>query len=586
MNRENIKHEPSLPWCYYDTRLKRLVLRLAAPAETLTASVVYGDPYNSRDGKWEHQEAAMEPQYAGAGKTIWRLAFEPPRWNRLMYGFRLKTAKEECYFSPKGIAPYTSDTVNSYFNHFFYPYIHAVDAPQTPEWVQNTVWYQIFPERFFNGNQSISPEKLADWSRDEPAYNNFFGGDLEGIRRKLPYLKDLGINGVYLTPIFESPSSHKYDTEDYFAIDRHFGTTADLKRLVSEAHALDIRIMLDAVFNHAGFTHPFWQDVLQNQERSEYKDYFHINHFPVKDYYMDRQRMDFEAFSFSPRMPKWNTENPRVRRYLIDAALHWIRECDIDAWRLDVANEVSFDFWKDFSKEVHALKSDFYVLGEVWYDASRWVNPGYFSAAMNYPLGFAVSEFFIEKKLSAEQFTENLFEALTCYSDLHTRAAFNLLDSHDTARILTRAQDDKLVLRNAFTMLFLLPGSPCVYYGTEVGMNGGNDPQCRRPMIWDTAQQDGELQAFFKQLITLRKTYSAIINNAAIQDAGALGDAHKWLIQDAGGSALSVFYTGDAALDYANLGSLVFSAIPAVDGKITPHTVAVFWFDGSQDRRG
>jgi neopullulanase len=499
----------------------------------------------------------------------------------MKYGFILETAKGTFYFSEKeGIAPYTDNFSTDNFNFFFFPFIHEVDAPSAPEWAPDTIWYQIFPERFCNGDPSISPEKTAGWETDRPGNHSFFGGDIAGIRQKLGHLKELGVNGIYLTPVFSAPSNHKYDTADYFTVDSHFGTKDDLRALAAEAHRAGIRVMLDAVFNHIGASHPFWQDVLKNQEKSVYRDYFYIHSFPVREKYNNRFEINYDTFSFVAAMPKWNTENPRVRRYLIDAAVYWIKECDIDAWRLDVSDEVSFDFWREFSRSVREAKADCYILGEMWHDASNWLNPGYFNAAMNYPLGFAVSDFFLRKKsgrkADAIAFTGKLTAALSRYSDLHTRTAFNLLDSHDTPRALTAAKGDKLALRNAFTMLFLLPGSPCIFYGTEIGMEGENDTDSRRPMIWDEKRQDRELLAFFRDLIAFRKGHIAIINSCSMRYEAEKG-VSRWII-GAGENTLRAVYTGKKPVKACGeTGECVFSAASLNNGEIPPFTLAVFY---------
>jgi neopullulanase len=465
------------------------------------------------------------------------------------------------------------------FNHFFFPFIHEVDAPNVPAWVADTVWYQIFPERFHNGDPALSPSGAADWERGKPAWQNFFGGDLPGIHQKLAYLHDLGVTGIFLNPVFKAPSNHKYDTEDYFTIDEHFGTLQDLKDLVKDAHALGIRVMLDAVFNHIGARHSFWQDVLKKQEKSVYCDYFHIHHFPVAATYTNTDDIPFDTFAMAARMPKWNTENPQARRYLLDAAVYWIRECDIDGWRLDVSNEVSFDFWRAFAAEVRAIKKDFYVVGEMWHEASDWINPGYFDAAMNYPLGFAIADFFLKKSITPEAFTGRLFQALSRYSDMHNRVAFNLLDSHDTARALTVADGDKLALRNAFAMLFLLPGSPCVYYGTEMGMSGGGDPECRAPMIWKENRQDKELLGFFKKLLAFRREYREIIDCGSIRYLMRDGVPY-WEISG-GGHRLTAVYAGNALPDGTvfakTLGRKVLHTGQTDTDSIPPNSMAVYY---------
>jgi glycosidase len=592
------EHHASLPYCYYDKYQKRVILRLISSADVIRVTLIYGDPFETEKSgglsgspwEWRHERAGLERQYQSAARIVWRARLKMPRRRRMKYGFVLETSEGMFYFSEKeGIAPCAGNSIksnlnNDGFNFFFFPFIHEVDAPSVPEWVSGTIWYQIFPERFCNGDPSISPEETAGWNTDRPGNRSFFGGDLAGIRQKLGHLKELGVNGIYLTPVFSAPSNHKYDTADYFTVDRNFGTKDDLGALVAEAHRAGIRVMLDAVFNHIGASHPFWQDVLKNQEKSEYRDYFHIHSFPVREKYDNRFDINYDTFAFVAAMPKWNTENPRARRYLIDAAVYWIKECDIDAWRLDVSDEVSLDFWREFSCGVRAAKADCYILGEMWHDASNWLNPGYFNAAMNYPLGFAVSDFFLKKaaggKAGALAFTGRLTAALSRYSDLHTRAAFNLLDSHDTPRALTAAKGDKLALRNAFIMLFLLPGSPCIFYGTEIGMEGENDTDSRRPMIWDEKRQDRELLAFFRNLIAFRKSRIAIINSCLMRYETEEG-VFRWII-GAGENTLRAVYTGEKPVEAGGeTGECVLSAAPFNNGKIPPFTLAVFIKSGN-----
>jgi neopullulanase len=299
----------------------------------------------------------------------------------------------------------------------------------------------------------------------------------------------------------------------------------------------------------------------------------------VREKYKNHFEINYDTFAFVAGMPKWNTENPLARKYLIAVAVYWIKECDIDAWRLDVSDEVSLDFWREFSRGVREAKADCYILGEMWHDASNWLNPGYFNAAMNYPLGFAVIDFFLKKAINASTFIARLTAALSRYSDLHTRVAFNLLDSHDTSRALTVAKGDKHALRNAFTMLFLLPGSPCIFYGTEIGMEGQGDTGSRRPMIWDEKRQDRELLAFFRDLIAFRKKHIALINSCSLCYKAESG-VSRWII-GGGENALRAVYTGENPVKTGGeTGECVFSASPVINGEIPPFTLAVFHTTG------
>jgi len=525
-----IEHRAALPLCYYDKELKRVIIKIISGIDIKSVDILYGDPFdfiktvskkNPKDitWKWLYSKASLSKQYSSGDKVMWRIELTPPPTKRLKYAFALTCYDGNRYFySENGVSKFTKESIYERHVHFHYPFIHEIDAPDAPAWVAGTIWYQIFPERFYNGKPSISPAGIESWDNDKPKYNSFYGGDLYGIIEKLPYIKSLGFTGLYMTPIFESPTNHKYDTQDYLKVDKHFGDTKTLKELVKKAHELGIKVMLDAVFNHIGSKHVFWQDVLKNQEKSKYKDYFHIKSFPVlaETEYKNKESLNFDTFAYTPRMPKWNTENPDARKYLIDIATHWIKECDIDGWRLDVANEVSFSFWREFNEAVDKQKEDVYILGELWHDPSEWLRCGAFDAVMNYPLGWTIGDFFIGNNKDPDLFSHLLIEKLMRLSDLHTQIQFNLLDSHDTARLLTRAGGDKLALMNSFMFMMMMKGSPCVYYGTEIGLAGDDDPDCRRPMIWDENKQDQSLPEFFKKLIAIRKEYNTLIQNADI----------------------------------------------------------------------
>lgn len=371
--------------------------------------------------------------------------------------------------------------------------------------MKETVWYQIFPDRFANGNKNNDPEKVLPWASEAPALDNFFGGDFEGIINSLDYLTDLGINGIYLTPIFKAYSNHKYDTIDYMEIDPQFGDKETFKKLVDECHQRGIRVMLDAVFNHSGLYFSPFRDVLENQEKSKYKDWFHLHEFPVKDVYPP----NYDTFGYVESMPKLNTENPEVRSYFLDVAAYWIEEFDIDGWRLDVANEVDHSFWKAFRKRVKSIKPDLYILGEIWHDALPWLEGDQFDAVMNYPFTLAGLDYIAKEKIDTKQFADRLSKSYASYMENSNEVAFNLLDSHDTPRVLTECGGDIKKVRLLYALLFSFPGTPCVYYGDEIGMTGGEDPECRKCMVWDEEDQNTSLKNFIKQFIQLRFTEKA-----------------------------------------------------------------------------
>lgn len=487
--------------------------------------LISGDPYNFGQEKWYLHEKSMEKLFSTELHDYWLVKATAP-FNRLAYGFHIIGEDgTEVFYGDKGFIYYDQNQLGKNINIYFrMPYFHEVDRFKAPDWVKETVWYQIFPERFANGDPANDPEGTLPWnSKRNPGRDDFYGGDLQGVIDHLDYLQELGINGIYFCPIFKAKSNHKYDTIDYFEIDPAFGDKETFKKLVEEAHKRGIRIMLDAVFNHIGILSPQWQDVIKNQEKSRYADWFHIRKFPVEDLTnltTDELEqvglVNYETFAFTGHMPKLNTANKEVQDYLIEVATYWIREFDIDAWRLDVANEVDHQFWKRFYKETTRLKEDFYILGEIWHSSQSWLTGDEFHAVMNYPLTDAIIAFFARDGLSPEEFVSALNEHFMKYRQQANEVMFNLLDSHDTPRILTICNGDKNIVKAALTFMFLQYGTPCIFYGTEIGLEGENDPDCRKCMVWDSTQQDLDMLSFTKQLIRLRKNYADIISKGQL----------------------------------------------------------------------
>ena len=275
-----------------------------------------------------------------------------------------------------------------------------------------------------------------------------------------------------------------------------------------------MKIMLDAVFNHIGDQSTQWQDVLKYGENSIYKDWFHIQDFPVvKENLVNKRELSYHTFAFESYMPKLNTANPQVRDYLLSVATYWIEEFDIDAWRLDVANEVDHQFWRDFRKAVLAKKPELYILGEVWHTSQPWLNGDEFHAVMNYPLSDSIKDYFLRGVKKTPQFIDEINSQSMYYRQQISEVMFNLLDSHDTERILATAKGDSQLVKSALVFLFLQRGTSCIYYGTELELDGGPDPDCRRVMPWERVSDSNDMLNFMKKLIQIRKSVSDIIQH-------------------------------------------------------------------------
>lgn len=372
-----------------------------------------------------------------------------------------------------------------------------------PDWVRDAIFYQIFPERFRNGDVSNDPPGVADWDRDAPTRDNFFGGDLDGITRSIPYLKDLGVNALYLTPIFAAGSNHKYDTYDYKRIDPGFGTLNTFRRMRAGLKGADIRLVLDAVLNHCGDGFWAFQDVLKRGAASPYLDWFFIDSLPIRFDPPSYQTCGGAAF-----LPKLNVDNPALQAELMRAVLQWTNE-GIDGWRLDVPWKAPLSFWRQFRECVVKANPEAYIVAEVWRGASAWLQGDTVHGVMNYRLRQHILDYAAFDHMDAEDFDYELRQLLDEHGAT-TPYHLTLLGSHDTPRIRTVCKGDVGRTLIAVALQMTLPGAPMVYYGDEVGMLGENDPDCRRPMLWDERRWCTPILEATRTLIRLRHAHPAL----------------------------------------------------------------------------
>ena len=455
----------------------------------------YADKYE----RGSEAEAELRREASDENRDYWTAVLPVPT-NRLRYFFRLTDhAGSVCYLSEHGLTSAPPDP-RHYAGYFFYPYDTAIDRFTLPRWIPGTTFYAIFPDRFANGDTATDPSGVRPWG-EKPTARSFFGGDIAGIRQRLSWPRDLGIGCLYLTPVFAAPSNHKYDPSDYETVDPHFGTNADLATLVREAHASGMRVLLDGVFNHSGHEWFAFRDVRERGAESRYKDwFFKIDSFPI-----DITNVNYETFANRVRNhPKLNTANPQLRDYLCGIGEKWIREADIDGWRLDVANEVDHRFWRAFRDRVKAAKHDAFIVGEVWHDAIRWLDGAQFDSVMHYPWRDAVLKY-LNRAVSPSAFAAWTTRVRHLYEPAVEAGLWYLLGTHDTARIRTELGGDPRRARQAAVLLLTAPGAPLVYYGDEIGMEGDDDPDCRRCMEWDESKHDRELLAAHRALIALRR---------------------------------------------------------------------------------
>jgi glycosidase len=496
MNQYALLHIPDSRYCFAVGKNEIVIrLRAAKEDENMRVFLVYGPKYQFQV---EQLEVEMTAHYEDNLYKYYekRLQLDDVR---LAYIFRIEEDGEKYYYSEDGLTKEYSFP-EAFYNFFQMPYINENDRIETVDWMRGAIFYQIFVDRFRVGNtdKDISYVNMR-WG-EKPTPKSFAGGDIRGIIEKLDYLEDLGVNAIYLTPIFLSKSNHKYDIEDYKKIDPMFGTLDDFKELVENAHARNMKIVLDAVFNHCSMKMDKFQDVLQKGRLSKYYDLFLIHGDKP-----DPEKMNYECFAACNYMPKLNTANEEVQEFLLDIALYWIREADIDGWRLDVSDEVSHDFWRRFRREVKAQKEDCVIIGENWHDAYSYLMGDQYDSIMNYASTKACLDYFARGNFHAKEMAEKLNAILMRNTAPVNHMMLNLLDSHDTHRFYTEVGKDKKKLLCALALEIVYPGATCLYYGTEICMEGGYDPDSRRCFNWNHEEWDLDFFHEVQELLKLKK---------------------------------------------------------------------------------
>ncbi len=515
---------------------------------------------------------------------------------------------------------------------FYFTGSLAQEKYSTPRWSRQAVWYQIFPERFNNGDSANDPavndmqgswphDEITEWSispwtsdwyemqpwekkNGKDFYYNTqlrrYGGDLQGVITKLDYLQTLGITALYLNPIFESPSLHKYDATMYHHVDNNFGpnpaldkkiwsqenpidpstwkwTSADslFLTLIKECHKRNIKIIIDGVFNHVGMTFWAFRDVQKNGTKSAYVDWFTIHQFD--DSTTVENEFRYEGWFGVKELPELREDEngfpQAVKDHLFAVVKRWMDpngdgnpEDGIDGWRLDVADMVNINFWKEFRQWTRAINSESYLVGEVWwedwqsnkmYNPTPWIADGtVFDAVMNYRAMMPILDYCVNKKnkISASAFVEQFLTLQNQFPPIVAQAQMNTIDSHDTDRLPSivvnpdrwydhhaSAKDDpnydvrkpnadeKEIQKMVLMLQFVSVGAPSIYYGNEAGMWGGDDPDERKPMVWPELKYDSEethpfnmprsidqvsfdkdLFDYYQKLISIRKHNTAL----------------------------------------------------------------------------
>ncbi len=522
-------HLPVAP--FIKVQQDRLFITLWLSGESLPQRITLRAEEDNEELSLPMQRLRQAPQ---PGVVAWRgeisLASGQPRRR---YSFKLLWADHQRWFTPQGFTRFPPARLEQF----------AIDLPDAgPQWVADQVFYQIFPDRFARSAARDAEQDAVYYHHaagreivrkawDEPLTgeaggSTFYGGDLDGISEKLPYLKQLGVTALYLNPVFAAPSVHKYDTEDYRRVDPQFGGDAALLRLRHNTQRAGMRMILDGVFNHTGDSHP-WFD--RHQQGSGGAG--HHPDSPWRDWFTfsgEGQAHNWLGYASLPKLDYRSTSLVNEIYAGEDSIVrHWLKApWSMDGWRLDVVHMLgegggarnNLQHIAGITQAAKQAQPEAFVFGEHFGDARQWLQADAEDAAMNYRgFTFPIWGFLANTDIS---YDPQKIDAQTCMAWMDNYRAglshqqqlrmFNQLDSHDTARFKSLLGKDVARLPLAVVWLFSWPGVPCIYYGDEVGVDGNNDPFCRKPFPWDPALQDTQLLALYQRMAKLRKAHQAL----------------------------------------------------------------------------
>ena len=478
MNKYAIHHIPDSEYAYplNETTL-RLVLKTARGERLKEVGVLWNNKYDF----CECRQYARMRRLCSDELYDYYICDLSSADVRFAYIFLLTLPNDdEYYFSEEGVTS-EYDFKHGYYTFFQYPFINETDIIKTNPWAKDAVVYQIFIDRFKRGDSEKDDTYITQPWNAVSGPKDLAGGDLKGILEKLDTIRDMGFNTLYLTPIFRSPSNHKYNVTDYTKIDPMFGKNADMYALLEAVHARGMHVILDTVFNHCDESNPLFMDVKEKGRASEFYDWFIVHgDFPEK---YDAKTCNYEIFADCPYMPKWNTSNPKVREYLIQIALTCL-SWGVDGLRLDVADEVSHALWRELKSAAGEKYPNAVLIGEVWHENKMYLGGDEFDGVMNYKLQKTFTDYFAHGRLSAREAADKINHAVMGHRRQTNEMMLNFLDNHDTPRFLRLCGEDETKLCTALVALYFSMGMPCVFYGTELPLTGDGDPDCRRTYDW------------------------------------------------------------------------------------------------------
>jgi glycosidase len=429
--------------------------------------------------------------------------------------------------------------------------------------------YQIFPDRFCRSGKDGDVAGLEKWG-NTPGNNNFFGGNLQGITSKLDYIAGLGVDFIYLNPIFKANSNHRYDCVDYMQIDPMLGTRDDFSVLVKKAHERSIKVILDISFNHCSTEFFAFKDIMKKGERSIYCNWFEIDKFPVNG----KEECFYSCWHGLKNLPQFNLDEPEVEKYLVNAAQYWVKEFDIDGWRLDVCTEMPSSFIRKISQKVKHIKPSALIIGESWQnDVTEYTKGGVdgitnFSFYLDAMVPFFVHESIPVKKLALSIMTMN---SLNSFST--NRVSWNFLGNHDTPRFYSLIKNKQKYLL-AFSLMYALPGTPVVYYGEEIRLQGLGDPGNRGCMPQEEFEKNDVTAQTIASLNAVKRAYEEILLYGTLSFTST-DDASRLMVIERTFKKQSLYF----AFNFDCIAH-PFQLPFAFDDELSGYSLSIFFYDG------
>ncbi|WP_099469037.1 glycoside hydrolase family 13 protein [Konateibacter massiliensis] len=508
INRKAILHIPLSQYAFAHSENK-LTIRIRTEKENLSSCILYYGDRASNTTPVMFQQVPMDVIARDEYFDYYEVSFTTP-YKRVCYYFKLENELEWTYFYSdrftKEQADFNLDGVilEGRSEYYQYPYILKNEIPDVPGWFKNAVVYNIFPDSFASGKKIPPKDKKEIVLENGTVCKSRLGGTINGILENLDYIQEIGFTCIYLNPIFTAGEYHKYDTLDYYHIDPCLGTDEEFKNLVNEIHKRKMRIVIDGVFNHSSWQFFAFEDVIEKGRESKYFDWFYELELPVIRPQSGKEIPGYACFAYEPKMPKLNTSNEEVQKYFAEVGAYWLREYQVDGWRLDVANEIDRDFWRVFRKAVKKENKEAILIGEVWENAQTWLRGDAFDSTMNYEFRRICRDYLINDNNNGLALAEQLEQMRLRYPTNIVRGQLNLLDSHDVPRFLSLCRGDEGKWKLACILLMLFEGVPSLFYGDEQGICGITENEYRNPMVWG---QNPKLCVFVQRLIEIRKEY-------------------------------------------------------------------------------